>query len=506
MVFGWTLAAAAPIGVLEIKPSAQVVVEINAGSVIRSTFPGKLFGFNINYRSFQDQLWDNESDQVYQHVLDNMSVFPSAIYRYPGGLVANGFDWTNAIGPIEHRLPQHTIFKKPPAKVRFGLDEYLALLKEVKGSFWYVMNLVGVDPMRPMQEGGEIQVALKNRQLAQYLLTNDPGQERYYQLGNELDRHRYEWDAEKYVSRSRKTMDAIRTIDKEAKFVAFLRDFTWTYKHDKSRGVSRPETFMATVFKGLPEVQDYSLHHYYNGKRKDGKSRDLTFWLKLLEKSIQDYRLLRGMDPNIWITEHARQMSSRRPAKDLTVHYTSNLGGTLSTADYLIAIAQIPQVKGAVWHGLNVGPWQLFDARVHYNDLRPRPIYWGLRALRAMDLPNVLETHTASPNRSGYQGGYDVRAVAFADESRQQLGIWLVNYHAEPQSVQVRYQPLSGQAVDLRHHFISGQAGRSPDDMSVTPNQVLLTEELSKKFSQEGVLMLEAPPTSVSSYLIKGKP
>jgi alpha-L-arabinofuranosidase len=506
LIYAWVGISTVEAGVLDIKPSAQVSIEINADSVIRSAFPDKLFGFNINYRSFQTQLWDERAGQVHKHLLEDLRAFPSAIYRYPGGLTANAFDWTSAVGPPDQRHVQSTPFKQPPEKARFGLDEYLSLLREVQGSFLYVLNLVGTDPMQPMQEAGEEQVALKNRQLAEYLQVKDPGRERYYQLGNELDRQRYEWDAEKYVSRSRKTMDAIKAVDKEAKFIAFLRDFTWTYKRDKSRGVSHSEALMAAVLKGLPEVQDYSLHHYYDGKREDGKSRKLTFWLKLLEKSIQDYRSLRGSEPNIWITEHARQMSSAQPSKDLTVEYTSNLGGALSTADYLIAIAQIPQVKGAVWHGLNAGPWQLFDASVRYKDLRPRPIYWGLRVLREMHLPNVLETHTSSPNHSGYQGGYDVRAVAFTDSDRKQLGLWLVNHYAQPLSVQVRYQPLSGRTVVIKHRFISGPAGHSPDDLSMAPDQMLLSEDFSGSLSQTGVLTLELPPTSVSTYLITGTP
>jgi alpha-L-arabinofuranosidase len=505
LIYTWLGIGTAQAGVLDVRPSAQVVVEIDADSAVRTAFPDKLFGFNINYRSFQQQLLDEGSGQISKRLLDALRAFPSAIYRYPGGLVANAFDWTNAVGPFEQRHVQSTTFKQPPAKVRFGLDEYLSLLREVNGSFLYVLNLVGTDPLHPMQEAGADQVALKNQKLAQYLRVKDPGREHYYQLGNELDRQRYEWDAEKYVSRSRKTMDAISAVDKEAKFILFLRDFTWTYKRDKLRGSSHPKALMAAVLKGLPEVQDYSLHHYYDGKREDGKSRDLNFWLKRLETSIQDYRSLRGADPNIWITEHARQMSSDQPSKDLTVEYTSNLGGALSTADYLIAIAQIPQVKGAVWHGLNAGPWQLFDASVRYKDLRPRPIYWALRVLREMHLPNILETHTSSPNHSGYQGGYDVRAVAFANSDRKQLGLWLVNHYAQPLSVQVRYQPLAGRAVEIKHQYISGPAGRSPDDLSVAPDQVLLTEDLSGSLSKTGVLTLELPPTSVSTYLITGK-
>lgn len=485
-----------------VRPSDAVTVDVDAQTVVRPSFPDKLFGFNINYRPFQEQLWDSHAGQVYKPILEYLSAFPGALYRYPGGLVADAFDWTNAVGPLDHRAPQRTVFTMPPARVEFGLDEYLSLLKQVDGSFWYVLNLVGNDPMNPKKEADEHEVAAANGRLSKYILDRESGQERYYQLGNELDRDGYEWPIDKYISRSRSTMDAIHAVDKDARFVAFLRDFIWTYKKDKSRGVSRPEDFMAAVLKGLPEIHDYSLHHYYCGKREDGRSRDVAFWMKQLSASIKTYRSIRGEEPNIWITEHSRQMTSDQPGKDLTIQYSSNLGGALCTADYLIAIAQVPQIKGAVWHGLNAGPWQLFDASVHYNDLRPRPVYWMLRVLRSMDLPMVLQTSTSSPNKSGNSGGYDVRAVAFSDQSRQRLGLWLVNYDPRPVPVRVNYKPLASRAVEVKQTFVAGKEGQDPDDLSLAPDQSMQSQDQAGKVTQDGALNLVLPPLSVSSVLV----
>ncbi|MEE9494454.1 MAG: hypothetical protein V3W04_13890 [Gammaproteobacteria bacterium] len=494
--------ASAVMGSLDIKSSAEVIIDIKDKVVLRSSFPDQLFGFNINYRPFQEQLWNNNKHQVKEDVIAYLAEFPGAILRYPGGLVANAFDWKNAVGPVNRRLPQKTVFKQPSARVSFGIDEYLAMLKQVDGHFWYVLNLVGTRPMQPLQEASESQVARKNLRLAEYLVKKDPDTVHYYQLGNELDRHFYEWSPEKYMTRARKTIKEIKSVDKNAKFVAFLRDFIWTYKEDKSRGSNPPEDLMKTVMDGLPEVKDYSLHHYYNGKRTDGRSRDLTFWLKRMQRSIRTYQSIRGEDPSIWITEHARQMSSTRPAKDLTIQYVSNLGGALSTADYLIAIAQVPQIKGAVWHGLNAGPWQLFDAKVHYRDLRPRPVYWGLRVLRETRLPLVLKTKTSSPNHSGYKGGYDVRAVAFSDNDRNTLGLWLVNYASEPVTATINFKPFSSSKVNVHHVYLGGEEKRDPDDLTIAPNQTKQERHLTTAVSKEGLLTLTLPPASVSNYAI----
>ncbi len=494
-----------PAGDIAVKTAAKIQIEVDSEAVVREQLPKELFGFNINYMSFQNQLWDKKAAQVYPAIVDSLKMFPSAIYRYPGGLVANSFEWDQSVGPASNRAKQETIFKSPPQQALFGLDEYLHFLQQVDGRFLYVLNLVGKDPKNPLQEAGEQDVANKNRALASYIIGKIADQPRYYQLGNELDRSKYEWDANKYISRSRKTIDAIKSVDKDAHFVAFLRDFVWKYKNDKSRGESAPNAYMRAILTGLPEVTDYSLHHYYNGKRTDGKSRSVAFWLKLLEKSIVDYRAIRGTDPNIWITEHARQMSSEKASSDLTSQYVSNLGGALSTADYMIAIAQIPQIKGAVWHGLNAGPWQLFDASVRYKDLRPRPIYYGLRALHEMGLPMVLNTHTSSTNISGYESGYDVRAVAFKDKSGDKLGLWLVNHSAKVQKANLRYMPLASRDVVLERFYIAGPEGKSADDLNIELTDNVASDKTSMHFSKDGFVEIEIPPSSVSTYLMQRK-
>lgn len=493
------------IGDIDVSSARQIQIDVDADTIIREQLPKELFGFNINYMSFQNQLWDKKDGRVYPAVVDDLKVFQSALYRYPGGLVANSFEWNQSLGTASQRAQQKTIFNTPNQEALFGLDEYLHFLDQVDGRFLYVLNIVGKNEKDPLQGADEHDVAKENKALASYIAGKLENQPRYYQLGNELDRSKYEWDAGKYVSRSRATIDAIQSVDKDAKFIAFLRDFIWKYKKDKSRGVSSPDAYMKAVMTGLPEVNDYSLHHYYNGKRTDGRSRSLNFWLTLLEASIQDYRKIRGQDPNIWITEHARQMSSDKPGTDLTVQYVSNLGGALSTADYMIAIAQIPQIKGAVWHGLNAGPWQLFDANVQYNDLRPRPIYYGLRALHEMGLPMVLKTHTSSTNVSDYQSGYDVRAVAFKDKEGEQLGLWLVNHSSRSQKAKVRYKPFSSKEVAVQRFYVAGQEGKDADDLKIQFNDKLMSDNASATFSDDGFVEITLPPSSVSTYVMQQK-
>jgi alpha-L-arabinofuranosidase len=487
--------------------SDRVTIEINEDTVVRESLPSTLFGFNINYRQFQNHLWDQRGQSVKPDIVEHLKYFRGALYRYPGGLVANSFDWTRSVGPVDKRKLQRTVYTERPDNVRFGPKEYLDFVDRVNGHRLYVLNLVGLDPMQPMAESDKEAVAKHNRELAEYLLARRPsrsGAPHYYQLGNELDRFKYEWSAQKYVDRARATMGAIQKVDRDARFIAFLRDFKWVYKAEPARGVSEPADFLREVLQALPAVTDYSLMHYYDGKRKDGKSADIPYWLKRMRATIAAYRATRnGNAPHIWITEHAREKSSNQPGKDDTQVLSSNLGGALSTADYLIAIAQIPEVQGACWHGLNGGPWQLFDATVKHRDLRPRPVYWGLRVLRAMDLPTVLATRTHSPNRSGYQGGYDVRAVGFRDPAKQSLGLWVVNRAAQPVRAEVEYRPLKGQEVQVLHYFLAGKEGVDPDDPGLEPVWQLAPAAATVHVSSTGQLSLDLPPASVSTFIIR---
>lgn len=476
-------------------------------TVVRNALPDSFLGLNINYRKFQEHLWDVDNHALKSGIDSKLKKFGNIWYRYPGGIVANSFDWTQAIGEVAKRGAQKTPYNEKSEKVIFGLDEYLQMLDRYGASGFYVLNLVGNDPLKPMMEFDKAQVAEKNKRLAEYILQNGPQQSpvHYYQLGNELDRFNYEWIPEKYVERSAATIEAIKEVDEDAKFVAFLRDFKWTYKADPSLGVSHYDDFMRQVLDGLPMVSDYSLHHYSDGERQDGKARDVPFWLKLMQRSIDTYKKIRNAPPGIWITEHARQKSSNKPGSDGTNFYANNLNGAITTANYLTALAQVAEVKGTFRHGLNAGPWQLFDYIYKHNDLRPLPIYWAMRMLRAMPLSTVLESRNTSSQLAMYQGGYDTRAVAFTNENRDQLGLWAINRYTKPLDIEIEYSAFADRQMDFCHFSMAGKEGVDPDDYDLEPVFNLSPRIDEIKFSVPGIATVRLPPSSVSTLIFGEK-
>ena len=487
---------------IESSDTAEIIVE---DDVIRQAVPSTLFGFNINFLHFQKQLWDKNTQTPREGIIDYLKPFKNAIYRYPGGLVANTFHWTGAVGELNERIPQVSFFDKKSKQVYFGIDEYFDFVKAVGGYPWYVLNLVGLDPQKPMLVADADEVARNNLALARYL--NDRIDSTifplYLELGNELDRSKYEWTPQEYVDRSLSTVEAISAEIESVKFIPALRDFKMRYKKKSSTGRGNPEEFITAAVNGLNMVDGYSVHHYYDGKREDGKSRSIPFWLRLMTRSIETYKSIRKEAPKVWITEHGRQPNSNKPGRDGTKNSTSNLSAAISSADYLIALSLIPEIQGAVWHGLNAHPWQLFDYSVRYNDLRPRPIYWSFRVMAQMNLGVGLATRTKSPNLSNYDGGYDIRASAFRNDDADQLGVRVMNRHSDYQSVKINYKEFENKDVEIKHYYISAAVGADPENEDRGYNLELEPGIKKYSFSSSGELELEIPPSSVSTLIIK---
>lgn len=475
------------------SPVAQVRVSDDELRRLPATF----FGFNIEYFAFQQELFDPGQRRVKPDALRYFKEFPGSVYRYPGGLISNRFNWEWAVGKPEQRLPQRSVNWHAPIPVSFGPDEYFSFLDEVGGLPWYTLNLVGWSPTKMVHELPSETLAASNQRLAQYLRakTGTKPVTRYYHLGNELDRSVYEWPTEKYIQRSRDTIQAITKVDPDARFVAFLRDFNWVYKSRLGRNTYKD--FMREVLTGLPMVDDYSFQYYYDYPADDrGNISAIPERLALFKKAIQYATDVRGgKSPRVWITEHAR---SRHPAKKgaQSYRFTAGLGGAISAADFWIAIAQVPAIQGAFLH--TGGQWSFFDDTGRA--LEPMPLYWAMRVFREARLPIVLGTQSSSPNLSGYKGGYDMRAVAFTDEGRREYGLWLVNRAPRPTRVTVEFPELASANLSVRHVYVAGREGISADTDANPPTVVLNAQPQTLKADSQGRLPLVLPANSVSGF------
>jgi alpha-L-arabinofuranosidase len=491
-------------------PGQAALVTVRSNLVLRDELPAALFGFNIHYQVFEQDFW-RPGKGVDRRIVPSLQAFPGAIYRYPGGLVANTFSWEDSVGAARAR--QRTVKWAKAAPARFGVNEYLDFVEQVGGQHWYVLNLNGWDKEKLDKERPINEVAASNARLAALIKKRVPAGPRYYELGNELDRATYQWSHDKYIRRSRANIDAIKAVDPEARFVAFVRDFDWRYRDQARKGqISQSRDLITDVLTELPEVNDISLHSYYDDPGlTHRRSKQIPHRLKMFKNAVNIAKRLRGSSHKVrlWVTEHARGVNLTQPKPRSRAALTSNLQAAVSTADYLAQLIRFPEAQGAALHGLNAGPWQVFDASIDYNDLRPRATVRAMKVLRQMDLPRVLNTTSTSPNLSGYTGGYDVTATCFSDGGAQ-LGLWVVNRAAQPHDVALKIQgPLKltpGDRYTVTHHQISGAEGDRPDQRVAKITAPTEPARYEAKVDATGQLTLQVGALSVSTIRLSPLP
>jgi len=167
--------------------------------------------------------------------MNDLKPLAGSMYRYPGGLPSNAFNWQASVIDYDRRVEKRIAQGNLSVNTYFGVGEYLQFIKDVRASApWFTLNLIGGGSLQRPIEWSSATVANSNQGLARYIVERTPEQSvRYYQLGNELDRNKYQWSYNKYVSRSRDTINKISAVDPKARFVPFMRDYNWKYEPPK---------------------------------------------------------------------------------------------------------------------------------------------------------------------------------------------------------------------------------------------------------------------------------
>lgn len=447
-------AVAGCIGKEKVFFAKRAGASVDTASAPRPLAP-HFFGFNFVWVEFQDSLWNAKSGRVRDEAVEWLATFPGALYRYPGGTEANYFDWRGAIGPASERKARKAVKWKGPIVAKFGLREYLDFVRAVGGQPWYIPNLFG----EYGKEGDANNLAAEAGKLAEYFKANSvPGEAMLrWELGNELDRAEYLWRADRYLSVARKTAEAIRRADPDARFVAIMEDFD---AHWRGRFTSAAE-YNRKVAAGLSDLtSEYAQHSYY-----DGQHVELPFSvpnrIAQICKSIESAESVR---PNagpirIWVTEHGRQPV--KSAKDAewkpSWPESANLEAALSVTDFIITATQIPEVEGLFVHALHGGdsPWPMFHKSGKEGRVHPSAVFWALSVLRQAFQTEVWPTATHSANSSGYAGGYDVRATVMSNPQRTKWSTWVVNRSAEEQAIELRIPALAGKKATLARQVLA---------------------------------------------------
>lgn len=414
---------------------------------IRKLSP-QFFGFNLELLEFQDSLWNKQKGSVENEAIALLSRFPGATYRYPGGTVSNHFIWEQAVGPLAERAAQKTVSYQPEKVISFGPIEFLKFIQQVNGTAWYVLNMNG----SISAEYSSKILAQSAAKLAQNLKSAEhSGLPQIYrwELGNELDRGKYRWPPEKYVTTATEVANAVRATNTGAEFVVMGQDWEHT-------GAGRlGTTYNAYTATALEDTADeYSFHLYYDGAPW---GPPLPRVIKQLCKNTAATQL--PIRPsNAWVTEFGKAPVGT----PLDSYWKSNwpqtggLSAAISAADLLITLARIDRVDGAFVHSLHAtsGPWPIFHKRTD-GVIYPSAVYWALVMLRETMLEDVLNSDITTLNSSDNGVGYDTNSIVMASPSRLNISIWTAQRGDVPARISTVIPQLAGKKVLVKFASLS---------------------------------------------------
>ncbi|HEY3350244.1 MAG TPA: alpha-L-arabinofuranosidase C-terminal domain-containing protein [Thermoanaerobaculia bacterium] len=113
-------------------------VEIDASVVGRSIDP-RLFGMHIEWVENGNGLIGADG-KLRPDVVDLLRPLAIPVFRFPGGIHADGYDWRLGTGPAARRGRSVNVFTGKPETHLFGTDEYVELLRKTGGAAFLTAN------------------------------------------------------------------------------------------------------------------------------------------------------------------------------------------------------------------------------------------------------------------------------------------------------------------------------------------------------------------------------
>lgn len=451
----------------------------------------------MEWLEFQLGLWDTTNQRVLPGVVSIFKEFTGAVYRFPGGTNSNHIDWRDAIGPVAARQSRKHVSWSDPLRAEFGLDEYLGFVKEVDGQAWYVANLYGaLDSVKSPAE-----LASNAERLATYASERAhkgmPPILRW-ELGNELDRGVLKWSPARVADVALQVAAALKRSDPAAQFVTFQQEYP--AQADKGYSAARYNKELRAAVTTLRP--DFAMHFYYDGPPD---VPPVNYFLKQLCQVIDNSKA-EGSKGHVWITESGRVPNGfwTKTPKELWPE-TANLTAAISMADMLIALTQIPEVRGAFAHSLvtNSSPWPLVHKRTN-GAIDPSVTLLGLKLLRKHMLPNVLSTRQTSSD-SGWQGAsYKVRSAVLANNERTIFSLWTINKSNMTQQLhfEIKNTPLAIAFTDvstITDDQVNANNYTSPNRVQIKKKAVSVMPQGTGRWS------IQLPPNSVNAFIFTSK-
>ena len=118
---------------------AEVRVAVDAGRVERAINPW-LYCMHIEWVEDGLGLMEHDRPVLREQVMTKLRPLHIPLFRFPGGIHADYYDWKLGIGPQEKRGQSENVFTKKVERHRFGTPEFAELLKETGASALITAN------------------------------------------------------------------------------------------------------------------------------------------------------------------------------------------------------------------------------------------------------------------------------------------------------------------------------------------------------------------------------
>jgi alpha-N-arabinofuranosidase len=117
----------------------SALITINTSTIVRR-IPRTLYGVNLEWVGNGQGLWDPEAQQFNPELLNLTQTLGPTLLRFPGGLFANYYEWTNGVGSQQTRpvtSPGPVGYTSPN---NFGTDEAASLADNLGGNLIITTN------------------------------------------------------------------------------------------------------------------------------------------------------------------------------------------------------------------------------------------------------------------------------------------------------------------------------------------------------------------------------
>lgn len=466
--------------------SASNLSEVEIGEPLDGANPRdikKILGIHALFWAVQSDLYANTSTKVSPQAVSILKNSGVGFIRYGGGV--NEIDWHGCVGWVTDRPKQKLVDWAAPMRCIFGLAEYEKLNDELGlSSSWHIANVVGFEgKTNPIE--GLVKDAAERALLVKELSSN---RQRFWELGNELDRGVLRWSAAKITDRDLPVAKVILKSDPTARIIIPLLE----YSPDWVKNADEHNRYLIKQHKTV--ASDYALHLYYDNAPWGPSVANRLAIVRNVAKIIKAEGVAK---PAIWVTEHARPPPGTPADKGWrkSWYQTGNHDAIVATADFLIGLSQISMVQGAAWHGQNmrVGPWTFIDTDEDggLHETRTSRLFELLKPSFDYQTLVTKSTSVFEPNLSG---GYALRATAFADKAdplSPKCVVWLVNRSSIEKKVRLVKKSFS-QISDLKIRQIN-----MPDsyDPSVSIGNLPVLSQTTKPIN--GAITIVLPKRSV---------